>query len=165
VTGIMVFGIGTESNNQLGSATVFTLDSSDNFTTLYNGQTLTDSFIDSGSNALYFPDLLPTCAASVQLFCPSSLTGLAATNQGTTQGNNTVDFSVDNADNLFSAYPGFAAFSTLAGPEGTYNSCSQGSPSCTFDWGLPFFYGRSVYTAIDGQSTPSGAPNAPWWAY
>jgi Protein of unknown function (DUF3443) len=165
VTGLMVFGIGTESNNQLGSATVFTLDSSDNFTTLYNGQTLTRSFIDSGSNALYFPDLLPICTTSVQFFCPSSLTNLTATNQGATQGNNTVDFSVDNADNLFSTYPGFAAFSTLAGPEGTYNSCSPGSPSCSFDWGLPFFYGRSVYTAIDGQPAPSGAPDAPWWAY
>lgn len=164
VTGTMIFGIGTESNNQLGSATVFTLDSSDNFTTLYNGQSLTSSFIDSGSNALYFPGAVPTCTDNPQYYCPSSLTSLSATNEGATQGQSTVSFSVDNADNLFSSYPGDAAFDTLAGPEGTYSSCSQGGPSCTFDWGLPFFYGRSVFSAMDGKSV-AGAPATPWWAY
>jgi hypothetical protein len=161
----MIFGIGTESNNQLGSATVLTLDSSDHFTTVYNGQSLTRSFIDSGSNALYFPDSLPLCTASSGFFCPSSPTSLSALNLGATQGQNTVSFSVDNADNLFSANPGDAVFGGLAGPEGTYNSCSQGNSSCIFDWGLPFFYGRTVYTAIDGQLMPTPAPKAPWWAY
>jgi len=164
VTGTMVFGIGTETNNELGTATVFTLDSSDNFTTLYNGQSLTSSFIDSGSNALYFPDVLPVCADDPQFYCPSSLTSLSATNKGATQGQSTTSFSVDNADNLFPSNPGDAVFDTLAGPQGTYNSCSQGNSSCTFDWGLPFFYGRSVYTAIDGESV-SAAPTTPWWAY
>jgi hypothetical protein len=165
VTGTLIFGIGTETNNQLGSATVFTLDSSDNFTTVFNGQNLTSSFIDSGSNAIYFPGELPTCADNPQYYCPTSLTSLSAMNEGATQGENTVSFSVDNADNLFSSDASDAAFDTLAGPQGTYNSCSPGSSSsCTFDWGLPFFYGRSVYAAIDGQ-TISGAPTTPWWAY
>ena len=165
VSGFMIFGIGTASNNQLGSATVFTLDSSDNFTTIYDGQTLTSSFIDSGSNALYFPSTLPPCDANSRFFCPSSPTGFSATNQGMTQGQTTVGFSVDSADNLFTTNPDDTAFSTLAGPNGTYNSCSGGGPSCTFVWGLPFFYGRSVYFAIDGQAAPFGAPNGPWWAY
>ena len=26
----------------------------------------------------------------------------------------------------------------------------------SFDWGLPFFYGRRVYTAIEGTSQPGG---------
>ena len=34
-----------------------------------------------------------------------------------------------------------------------------------FDWGLPFFYGVRIYNAIDGQSVPSGAPAAHWWAF
>jgi hypothetical protein len=25
-----------------------------------------------------------------------------------------------------------------------------------FDWGLPFHFGRNVFTAIDGQETPAG---------
>jgi Protein of unknown function (DUF3443) len=162
--GTMTFGIGTESNNSLGSATVFTLDANDNFTTTYNGQTLTNSYIDSGSNALFFPDSLPVCAVNRGFYCPLSSTNLSAINQGATQGQSTVDFSVDNADNLFSSYPQDAVFVGLAGPQGTYGTCSQGNVSCAFDWGLPFFYGRTVYTAIDGQIV-SGAPSPPWWAY
>jgi hypothetical protein len=30
-----------------------------------------------------------------------------------------------------------------------------------FDWGLPFFYGRAVYTAIEGRGTPAG----PYFAF
>ncbi|MBV9619664.1 MAG: DUF3443 family protein, partial [Gammaproteobacteria bacterium] len=32
-----------------------------------------------------------------------------------------------------------------------------------FDLGLPFFYGRNVYTAIEQQSTPGGT--GPYYAY
>ena len=148
----------------MGSATVFDMDSNDNFTTIFSGQTLTSSFIDSGSNALFFPDSLPACSVNTKFFCPASLTNLSAKNRGNTQGRNTVTFSVDNADNLFSTYPGDAELGTLAGPQGTYQSCFNGNTSCVFDWGLPFFYGRSVYTAVDGQIV-SDAPPPPWWAY
>jgi hypothetical protein len=162
--GTLTFGIGTESNNQLGSATVFTLDAKDNFTTTYNAQTLTNSFIDSGSNALRFPDSLPVCNVSPRFYCPLSPSKLSATITGATKGQGTVNFIVDNADNLFSSDAQDAVFVGLAGPQGTYGACSQGNLSCVFSWGLPFFYGRTVYTAIDGQ-TVFGAPKAPWWAY
>jgi Protein of unknown function (DUF3443) len=153
--GSMIFGIGTEVNNGLNGATVFTLNSSDNFTTSFQGQSLTSSFIDSGSNAYFFPtNSIQTCADFTSFYCPSSIQNLSATNQGATQGNNSVSFSIDNTDNLFNNNPSNAAFSTLGGPQ----------PAPTFDWGLPFFYGRSVFTAIDGQSV-SGQPTTPWWAY
>ena len=32
-----------------------------------------------------------------------------------------------------------------------------------FDWGLPFFFGREVFVAIEGQETPSGP--GPYYAY
>jgi hypothetical protein len=38
-----------------------------------------------------------------------------------------------------------------------------GSNAGTFDWGLPFFFGRNVYTAINGKSTPAG--QGPFWAF
>jgi hypothetical protein len=53
----------------------------------------------------------------------------------------TVAFSVANADALF-ANPVLSAFSNLAGP-------NVGS----FDWGLPFFYGRRVFFSIESQNT------------
>jgi hypothetical protein len=35
--------------------------------------------------------------------------------------------------------------------------------STIFDWGLPFFYGRNVYAAVEQQSTPGGS--GPYIAY
>ena len=53
---------------------------------------------------------------------------------------------------LFST--GNVGFSNLGGAAG------QGAD--TFVWGLPFFYGRSVFTSIWGQAL---ATNGPWNAF
>ena len=154
-TGNLIFGIGTQPNNALGGATVQTLDNLDNFTTVFNGQTLGSSFIDTGSNGLFFPDsAIPTCSVSSGFFCPASRLNLTAVNRGQNGVQTNIAFSVDNAQSLFNNNPSAAAFSTLAGPM-----------SGSFDWGLPFFYGRRVFTSIRGKQVPSGAPAAPWWAY
>ena len=156
VNGNMIFGIGTQSNNALGTATVFTLESgTDNFTTTYKGQAYSNSFIDSGSNGLFFPDAtIPVCPGNLSSFyCPTSnLTGLTATNTGANNATNTVTFGVDNTQTLLTNDGSDFAFSNLAGP-------LAGS----FDWGLPFFYGRNVYTAIDG--TTVGNISGPFFAY
>ena len=163
VSGSMIFGIGTQTNNQVpSSATVFTLDQSDTFSVTYKGVTYnsannTPSFIDLGSNALFLPDATITvCADNAAFFCPTSIQNLSATDLGTNNATGTVDFSIDNADNLFNTNGGTdAAFSTLGGP----------NVGGGVDFGLPFFYGKSVFTSIDGQAVPSGTPSAPWWAY
>lgn len=162
--GTITFGIGTESNNNLVNATVFTLDGNDNFTTTLNDQNFSNSSIDSGSRAILFSSSMPICTIYTSFYCPSSTTNFVATNQGATEGQATVNFSVDNATTLFSANGMDSVFPTLGGPAPSSSSCS-GDAACTFIWGLPFFYGRTVYAAIDGQPVPSGAPNAPWWAY
>ncbi len=162
-TGSLIFGIGTQTNNQIPSnATIFTLDQSDTFSTTYKGVTYnsangTPSFIDSGSNGFFFPDAtIPTCTDFTDFFCPASLLSLSAVNLGTNSATNTVNFGIDNTDNLFAAGGGAdAAYSTLGGP----------NPGGGFDFGLPFFFGKTVITAIDGSAVPSGAPPAPWWAY
>jgi hypothetical protein len=165
-SGSLVFGIATESNNGLGSATAYGLDTNDNFITVYASQTLNASFLDSGSNALFFPSTITVCSPNnTSFYCPAGLTPQTAINEGATGtpiGN--VSFNVDNANNLFGNNPTDAAFGTLAGPQGTVNTCTSSGGSCTFDWGLPFFYGRTVYTAIDGQAV-SGVGNGPFWAY
>ena len=177
LTGSLIFGIGTQSNNGLASsATVFAVDSSDSFTTVFptsNGQTLTASFIDSGTNGIFFPDSaanVPVVECSANgiapgFYCPASTQALSAQNVGANGAANTVNFSVDNAESLFTNDSGDAVMQNLAGSNGV-GTCIGGMRQCSFDWGLPFFYGRNVYTAIDGQAVPANAnANAPWWAY
>jgi hypothetical protein len=151
-TGVMLFGIGTQSNNSLGNATVFLLDGNGNFTTHFN-QTSTTGFIDSGSNGLYFLDSattqIPTCSDNKDFYCPATTLNLSATNTGTNARSNTVSFSIANADNLSGS---FSALPQIGGPF-----------AGNFDWGLPFFYGRTVFTAIEGQTTPGGT--GPYYAY
>ena len=73
--GTLTFGIGTQSNNALGSAVVLTTDNFGFFTTTFNGQALSSSFIDSGSNAFFFNDSsLPPCVGggeASRFYCPT----------------------------------------------------------------------------------------------
>ena len=166
VDGTLTFGINTEANNNLGNATVFPIDSTNGFTTLFGGETLTSSFIDSGSNALYFPNAtgLPFCRDG-EFYCPQNApVMLSATNQGAGNvGSGVVDFLVDNYNADLQANPGDAAFGYIAGANGS-PPCQNGEGGCSFDWGLPFFYRRSVFTSIDLEQV-AAEPKTPWWAY
>jgi len=171
--GTLTFGLATQTNNQLGDATVFTVDSSGSFTTSLasTGQNLTSSVIDSGNNAFFFPDdTLPLCPGTGTFYCPSSSTSVATTQIGANRAESTIQFTVENADALLSSNPTAAAFSGLAGSNGS-GSCSGGVGSCQFHWGLPFFYGRRVFIAISGQNIPYDPvaslppPAPPWFAY
>jgi len=157
ITGSLIFGIGTQSNNALGKATVYTVNpSTGDITTRFNNNTYT-SFLDTGSNAIYFLTTaatgIPTCKDLTFWYCPTSTQSLSATNQGANGASGTFTFTVGNADTLTSNLS-IAVADGLAGPN---------SDAGTFDWGLPFFYGRHVYTAIDNQTTPGGV--GPYWAY
>jgi hypothetical protein len=153
--GSLVFGIGTQSNNSLGGATVYKVDAFGNFTTTYKGQSYPNSFVDSGSNGYFFLSSsttgIPACSSATGFYCPSSTQNLSATNQGSNSASGTVNFSVANAESLFANQNDFV-FGNLGGP-------GHGG----FDWGLPFFFGRNVFTAIEGKSTPGGT--GPYWAY
>jgi hypothetical protein len=157
IEGSLVFGIGTKSNNAPGNAKVLALSVLGSFTTMYGSQTLTQSFIDSGSNGLFFPDAsLPLCTGTIAdgYYCPSTVQTLSATNQGATGVTSNVTFKVANAESLLNYNANFWAFGTISGP----NPIAQ-----SFDFGLPFFYGRNVFVAIEGQNTPAGM--GPYVAY
>lgn len=149
--GALIFGIGTQSNNQVGSATVLGVDAiSGRFITSYQGTAMTASLFDTGSNGLFFNDnsLTPcTSTAATGFYCPASAQTRSATLLSATNSNSsTVNFNVANADALTNNQPTYVAFNNLAGP----------GSSNVFDWGMPFFYGRSVFIAIEGQATPVG---------
>ncbi len=173
VAGSLIFGIGTQSNNALGSAAIYQVPDENSITnnlgdiiTTYSGQAYNLSFIDSGSNGLFFlgyehyrnSDLLGTRTPSGTVLRTRRI-NLTATNQGqndSQQGTGSavaVNFSIENADNLFQTNN--TAWSTLGGP--------YTPPPVQFDWGLPFFFGRNVFVAIDQKSTPAG--NGPYVAY
>jgi hypothetical protein len=151
LTGSLIFGIGTQSNNALGTATVYATDSYGNFRTTLNTVSLPNSFIDSGSNALFFYDSsIPMCSVTTWAYCPPSPLFLNATNTAASGGNTgPVSFSIVNID----ALAGNVIAANIGGP----------STRGQFDWGLPFFFGRPVFTAISGMSTPGGS--GPYFAY
>jgi hypothetical protein len=161
VTGALVFGIGTESNNGLGSASVLTADTTfGDIDVMFNGADYPSSFFDSGSNANYFTDnLLSVCAmgtAGAGFFCTAA--SLSAMVTGTNSVQVTASFTVGDATSMVEANPSAAALPQLAGPAGT-------NPNFTgvFDFGLSYFYGRNVFTAINGAM--AGGTQGPYYAY
>jgi len=158
VTGSMTFGVDTETNNKSGSQTVLTVagsaggtagQSPGTFTTLFNGATLIESFLDTGSNGLFFNSSLTPCTESglTDFYCPGSIENFTATMEGQNSMSANISFSVAPADSLSG---NDTAFSNLAGPY------PDAQDTQTFDWGLPFFYGRTVYTVIESATTTVG---------
>ncbi|WP_368669310.1 DUF3443 family protein [Mycetohabitans sp. B8] len=152
VSGTLLLGIGTASNNRLDSnAMVLTTDDSGSFSATYNGSTIT-GFTDTGSNGLFFTDAsLPACGFGNPLYCPPGQQVKTVTVKGANSAIQAVNLNVGNASMLLST-PNTFAFNGLAGPMPRY-----------FDLGMPFFYGRRVAVAISGRPTPSG--NGPYVAF
>jgi hypothetical protein len=149
LSGSLIFGIDTQANNQLGTATVYQASNQGNFTTTYKGVSYTSSFIDSGSNAIFFPDAaIPVCAGG--FYCPPTPLTLSAVNTSVAGVSGTVTFTVESVASLAPN----AAAANVGADLGFARS---------FDWGLPFFFGRKVFVAMSGASTSKGA--GPFWAY
>ncbi len=147
-SGSLIFGIDTQANNQLGTATVLQANAQGNITTTYKGVSYPSSFIDSGSNAIFFPDAtLPTCSG---FYCPTEPLALSAVNTSATGVSSSVDFTIESVANIPS--------STAA-----INAGADIGLARSFDWGLPFFFGRKVFVAMTGAATSKGA--GPFWAY
>ena len=157
LTGSLIFGIDTQSNNASGTETVVPIATSGSnagfITTVFSGTTYAESFVDSGSNGYFFTDSsLTPCTDSgfTDFYCPSSTASLSGELQ-LASGTSTVDFDVASAEQInatYFVYPG------LGGTNPTADS---------FDWGLPFYFGRRVATAIDGYTTSAGS--GPYIAY
>jgi hypothetical protein len=161
ITGSLILGIGTESNNHPSGVTVLPTDSSGLVVTQFHPSQGTSTqemgVFDTGSSALFFSDAtlsIPLCPGSSSfLYCPTSPLNFSAVNTDLSGApTNLVNFQIANPSALLSS--GNAAISTIAGP-----AFSTG----LFDWGLPFFFGRTVYVGLGGK--PSVLGTGPYWAY
>ncbi|MFM0737218.1 DUF3443 domain-containing protein [Paraburkholderia xenovorans] len=149
VAGSMIFGIGTQANNTLDGAAVVRANSQTGYVaTASGGQTYSQSYIDSGSNGLFFSNSqLPQCG---YWYCPAATQSASAAIVGTDGATNPVSFSIGNSRTLFASSNN--AFDNLAGVAGS-----------SFGWGLPFFFGRRVFTAIASRVTSAGP--GPYYAF
>jgi hypothetical protein len=167
--GTLYFGIGTQSNNGLGSAQILTATGSSSpygaglVNVTYKGTTLPASFLDSGSSLYFFVDSAvtpcPTSGAFKGYYCPSPPLNLSPTIQGQNGLSVSGDFTLYDAQTQFSStnavVPGVGGNPNIFFPKVNFSN--------SFDYGLPFFYGRSVYTAIEGR-TAAGTPG-PYFAF
>jgi hypothetical protein len=159
-TGSLIFGIGTRTNNALGSAVVFAANpQSGNLQTrtTYGDLSEPASYVDSGTNFWQFNDSTitqcPSSGNDVGFYCPAPTVARSATMMpfNTTATAFTYSFNVADISNS-SAVSGNAA-NNVGGP--SVNCTPPSTLPCTFAWGLPFFYGRNVFFAIQSiTNTP-----------
>ena len=159
VTGELIFGIATQSDNALPATalTVLGADANGDFTATYNGGTTAlPALIDSGTDSYAFNDTtIAVCASGsyVGYYCPAvAPLSLFAVNTGvgTYNATNTVNFALADPNSFVA---GAAAFIDLGGGGGSTN----------FTWGMPFFYGRKVYFGLEQRV--SGTYTGPFYAY
>ena len=176
VSGSLIFGIGTQTDNALASTvTIYAVDDYLYIPQItYNGISYISpgeggdsiNILDTGSNAFYVSDAntlassgIIECADEPGYYCPTSAIAFSVTASGalTASGTGTITFNIMNADTLFNS--GNAAFNDLGGDGGTAPS------NDVFDFGLPFFFGKSVYIGMapgvfTGESAPPSAASA-----
>ncbi len=164
--GSLIFGIGTESNNALGSATVFPLDSNGHFPkVVFNGTSyVSGGYVNSRLSALAVSDAatlgIENCPDN-SYYCPSATLPIsltvcaanAASSAGLPCGTNVtfenLSLNIESADNLFTTNPTYSAFNDLG------QSSSTNPANDSFNLGLPFFFGRAVFVGIAGTSAPN----------
>lgn len=161
LSGRLYFGIGTQANNALGNETVLTTSNGFLLTATYKGLALTQSFVDSGTNFYGFSDdAIPRCAGGLAgFYCPATSLDMTATLKGQNGATANVNFTIDNTEQLVRT-PNYV----LPGLGGDPNDFDTLQPyNNSFDFGLPFFYGRRVYTAISGRN--AGGTLGPYIAF
>ena len=79
-----------------------------------------------------------------------------ALNSGPNPRGTGVPVSINVAFSVANALP------LIDSPSVVFNNLGGPSPAI-FDWGIPFFLGRTVFVGIEGQSSPAGT--GPYWAY
>lgn len=168
-TGTLTLGVSTDAGTTPpATARFYGLDSNALFSTQFNGTSYL-GVVDSGTALYVFSDAaLASCAvgASVELFCPASTSALSASfseasdvlhARGTS---GTVGFFIQNYANVLNID---TVAPDIGTPCGLYLSgtCYTATATDTtqslpfFIWGLPFYFGRTVYFVYPGAAAGS----------
>jgi hypothetical protein len=148
VKGKILFGINTQPNNSMDGFTKYSASYNGHLSTTYKGTVMTSSFIDSGSNGLFFNDAsLAKCTVSTDFYCPPTpVTANATIAAADGTASTPVQLTIESIDQLNSTITA----ASIGAPYGATN---------TFDWGLPFFFGRKVFVGIESQTASA------YWAF
>jgi hypothetical protein len=159
LTGTVTFGIGTQADNSLNASNILAMTTSTSrlgpglLTATYNGRTLSQSYVDSGTNDYFFEDTsLLTCTQSTLtgFYCPTSPLLLSPSLTGTNNVTASAAFTLYNPNNVSTSSnvaPGLGVNPALLNPP--LQSASS------FAFGIPFYFGRTVYLAIEGSNVGS----------
>jgi hypothetical protein len=170
VAGSMIFGVGTQSNNALGSAAKYLANPAYQpgfVTTTYKGVGYPYATFDTGSSLFYFPDSsIPTCGTTVpysQIYCPGGANATSAT------PGITLSLTAQVQNYLSDASPSDVVPFQITNPNVTLASTSWAADNVggtqvfsDFLWGMPFFYGKTVYFGI---TSPVNNYANPYYAF
>ena len=114
-------------------------------------QYVSGKLLAQGSNVFWIPSSINNqpCPAGSNVdgfLCPSPPFGLALTVAGRNAAMASAPISVVDPRTLFTS-SSLTAFNNIAAPNTEPNGIALG---------LPFFFGRNVFTAIEGAATPGG---------
>jgi hypothetical protein len=99
---------------------------------------------------VYFTDSsITACTQSVGLYCPNSTLSLSATLKGTNSTVLNAPFAVANAETELTENPTAAVIPNIGG---ALPNSGGSSNVIQFDLGLPFFYGRNVFTGLEAHT-------------
>jgi hypothetical protein len=182
VLGTINFGVSTQTDNALGTAKVFAFDPCGVLPTVtFNSNSYFDTsctgagsgmggFFDTGSTALYVLDAntlsslgisdCPATSAGSGFYCVTGTGGTAMLSNIMLLGNGNIgsgaiSLNIADATTLFTSNN--AVFNNL-GSDGFTGS--PGTATDYFDFGAPFFFGRTVFVGIGGVGVIN-ANNAP----
>lgn len=159
-SGYLTFGIGSQSNNTVPSSGIQTITTDHYGTTKtasLSGTSVAAAFFDTGSNGLFFTDSSITkCTRDLGFYCPSSTLARQPSVTGYNGTTESISLSIANAESLLGVTGSSGvsyAFTNVGG--------SLATTSAAFDFGMPFFFGRTVYVNYDPSAIASFGAASP----
>lgn len=163
ITGQLIFGVSTTQSNTVNVANTYPATFDSNGIPVFNSQMNSinySGFLDSGTNTLSFNGSgisgLSQCTGQLAgFFCPISTINLSPSNLNSNSNYINSSISIANAYNILNS--GDSAYSNIGA------TIPSGIGQNYIDYGIPFFYGKTIQLVFQGSS--SNIVNGPAWAW